>query len=125
MKGAYVFSSDPRVFEAFAELLLEAGGSRGNDVAQYIDAQGLGTTVFSHQGADDPDVVEPPNEYQGRRPPVPLPQLSCCLVECRWEHVFIEWMRRLAESLRAPLWILDSDGTLWDLVSAIDGAVRL
>lgn len=125
MKGAYVFSGEPRMFDAFADALVEAGGSRSDGVAQHIDAEGRALTVFSHRAEDDPDVMEPPIEYRGRRPARPLSELSCCVVECRWEDVFIGWMHVLSETLRTPIWILDGDGVLWDQGTAESGSVRL
>jgi len=125
VKGAYVFSGVARMFDVFAGVLTEAGGSRSDDVAQHIDAEGRALTVFSHHAEDDADVMEPPSEYRGRRPSLPLSELNCCVVECRWEDVFIGWMHVLSEILRAPIWILDGDGVLWDQGTAESGSVRL
>jgi hypothetical protein len=52
--------------------------------------------------------------------------VTACMVECRSEHVFVSWVRRIADARPAgSTWVLDGDGVLW-ATSELDAAeVRL
>jgi len=120
MKSAFLLSEDPAVFQSAAAFLRSLGADRFDGVAQLTDADGRRFTLYGG--------VSPETEWEYRNPPYSIePGVTCpdlervtaMVAECRWDAWFVSLVEELARALDAPLWVLDTDGRLWD-ADAID-----
>jgi hypothetical protein len=117
MKGAFLLSEDPNLFEHVANLLRARGAAYSSEdggVVQMSDEGGRLLTVFGEvpeetawEYRSDPDEVAP-----GVAVP-DLERVTACAVECRDETWFVAVMAALARELEQPSWVLDGDGMLW------------
>lgn len=122
MKSAFLLSEVPGVFEAAAAFLRSLGAKSAADVVQLTDADGRLFTLYAHRN--------PETEWEFRDPPYSietgvtcpdLQRVTAMVAECRWDEWFVSLVEQLARELDAPLWVLDTDGRLWD-ADAIDVA---
>lgn len=124
MKSALILSEDMKLFEKFAALVTASGGVRSEDgVAQLVDPQGRTLTLFLLDS--DEDLSLPPTRVVGTSPRIPLTSLAVCSVECRWEEMVVDWVRRVARHTTSEVWLLDSDGVLWSAEAVDATALRL
>jgi hypothetical protein len=119
VKSAFLLSDDPTLFGQVVAALHDVSPEQVEASAQFVaqirdDADRL-FTVYSD--------VSPGCEWEYREGPFVLayPEMrlpdfasvTACVIECRWEDLFVAHVRRIADRLSQPAWVLDSDGVVW------------
>jgi hypothetical protein len=109
-----------------AEVLRAAPGnfaqSEDGDASQLTTPDGRLFTVFGS--------IPPGTEWEyDTGPYVPagmavipdMTRVTVCFIECRWEDLFVDLVRKVAVRLGAPTWVLDSNRVLW-VASEVDAS---
>lgn len=118
MKSAFLLSDDPSLFESLVAVFRDLDPEQVDasaSAAQLHDNAGRLFTVHSE--------VSPGFDWEYREGPFVLAypdmrvpdfaSVTACVIECRWEGLFVENTRRIAARLSQPAWVLDSDGVVW------------
>lgn len=117
MKSAFFLSHDDRFDEIVRDRLRAWGAHVGADVIQLRDDVAEGAT-FHYYGRVGAEL-----EWEFREPPwtamdgVTLPQMDVVTgyyVECRSESLLARTAQRLAAEVGSQIWVMDSDGAIWD-----------
>lgn len=117
MKSAFLLSHNPDFDRLVRTHLAARGAHVGADAVQLVD-EGPPHRMFHYYGKVKPDL-----EWEFRDPPwiaadgVPLPDIATVdgyYVECRWEDLFAETMAAIAGASKLPVWVMDSNGVVWD-----------
>lgn len=128
MKGAFLISTDPELFQQVNEILVAKGGSSAPDrVVQVSNEDGSLFTVYGDLGDEFAvDLAEGVDETRGEFDSIPeLSVRTSCWIECRSGESFVEWVTAIAEARSTPTWVLDGDGVLWTVESLKPAEVRL
>ncbi len=123
MKSAFLLSEDPGAFDSAAAFLRSLGAeyfAGDGGVAQLKDANGRLFTLFGHVSAETEwEYRDPPHSIEPGVACPDLERVKAMVAECRWDDWFVSLVGQLARELDSPLWVLDTDGRLWD-ADAID-----
>ncbi|WP_158604435.1 hypothetical protein [Nocardioides mangrovicus] len=119
MKSAEVMIEGDNLFSRMRTALIELGDdeTRASESAvNYFDDQNRMYTVF-RVGYFDPwdpqdDGILVTADEQVRIPD--LRAVDHLAVECRWEDLFANLTRQLAELLGETIWVIDGNDVLWD-----------
>lgn len=128
MKSAFLLSNDGGL-DSLVRSLLVAQGAHATPDSVQLSQEGPGRGSFVYYGRVKPEV-----EWEFRDPPweaadgVALPDMATVdgyYVECRWEEQVAEVARALAEASPSPLWVMDSNGVVWDAAGVDPARIHL
>jgi len=127
MKSALLVSPRPDLFTLVANALVADGAEfaeGAGGVVQLTDALGRILTVFGDadlelQELRKVSLVGPDGAV------VDTAHVSACVIECRWEDLFVETMKRLADLLPEPLLVVDGDDVVWPAGKVDPARVKL
>ena len=113
------------MFDHVRDALQEAGAASAAEAVQISD-EGCLFNVFGNLGGHfDYDLNEPFSEWKGEGNPPDTSSANACYVECRSETVFTRWVKYCARKMADPVWVLDSDGVLWDALTVDPSKIAL
>ncbi|WP_199422483.1 hypothetical protein [Actinotalea solisilvae] len=122
MKSATFLSFDPEFERVVSEVITARGGRVGDQQMELVE-DGPDRGRFNFYGKTPADL-----DWEFRDPPweaadgVTLPDMATVggyYVECGWEQQFADVAKAIAEAASGPVWVMDSDGVVWD-AAAVD-----
>jgi hypothetical protein len=129
MKSAFLLAENESLFADARDVLVRDGAAYADGdggTVQGRDPLGRLLTMFG----DDPpgfewEYREGPFTFERATPPSDMATIHACVIECRFEDLFAATTARIAAALPYPVWVLDSNGTIWDAASVDPERVRL
>jgi hypothetical protein len=115
MKSALLLSPRVDLFRLVANVLIVHGAEYvegDGGVVQLTDSQGRLLTVFGDSDTDvwnyrDGPFAGPDGEL------VDTSSMSACVIECRWQDLFVGIAQYLAGQIPEPTWVLDGNDVIW------------
>ena len=131
MRGGFVVSTGPELFEQATSALAEFGAvgatdDLGDRMMQCSDQDGRLFTLFERVPAGTEWEVS--DEPIRAAPHVDLPDMRAviaCPFECRWPDLAARLIAAIARTAKAPVWVLDGDGVLWAADAVDPTKIRL
>jgi hypothetical protein len=125
MKSAFLIAFSDNLFEDVGAFLHAEGAFYDpGRVAQFRDQNHRFFTVFPWVGPESEVRIGPFVSADGS--PIPdMSSISACIIECRWEDLFVTYVARIARALGQRAWILDSECVIWPAEAVDPERVRL
>jgi hypothetical protein len=118
MKGALLISLNEHMFDALVLIARDDGADYSPEyggLIQATDDSGRSFTLYpAGRKEAQIDLGEPLNPASEEVHIPEMDRVTVCVVECRWEDLFVETVGRFASRLSFPLWVLDDRDVVWN-----------